>query len=60
MNEKETMKAAIEKKRIIEFAASLGINLTVLDEPSKVREIPEKYRSMEHNVSSNESSFLKK
>jgi PII-like signaling protein len=54
MKEKEAIEAEIEKKRIIEFAASLGINLTVVDEPSKVREIPEKYRNIEHNVSPKE------
>jgi hypothetical protein len=51
----EAKKAEIEKKRIIEYAASLGINLTVLDRPSEKGPIPEKYRKVQHNVSPNES-----
>ncbi|SEP36812.1 hypothetical protein [Niastella yeongjuensis] len=55
MKKTEVQKAEIEKKRIIEFAASMGIKLTVQNRPSEKRPIPEKYRGVAHNVSPTES-----
>jgi hypothetical protein len=55
----EAKKAAIEKKRIIEFAASMGINLTVVDEPSKVTKLPAKIEESNRILDQMDLSFLK-
>ncbi|MBO9205019.1 MULTISPECIES: hypothetical protein [Niastella] len=51
----EAMDKELEKLRIIKYAASLGIKLTVLDRPAVKRPVPEKYRNVAHNVKPNES-----
>lgn len=59
MNETEAMKVEIEKQRIIEFAATMGINLTVVDEPSKVTKLPPKIEESNRMLDQMDLSFLK-
>ena len=41
----------LEKERMIKFAASLGITLTVTDKPSDTNYIPEKYKNLDEILS---------
>ena len=59
MTQIEARKAEIEKKRIIKFAASLGINLTVLDRPSQITKLPEKIEESNRILAQMDLSFLK-
>ena len=59
MKQTEARKAEIEKKRIIKFAASMGIKLTVLDRPSQVRKLPEKIEESNKVLAQMDLSFLK-
>jgi len=51
MSQKVKTEEQLEKERIIKFAASLGITLTVSDKPSDQRYVPEKYRNFDEVVS---------
>jgi hypothetical protein len=41
------MEEQLEKERIIKFAASFGVTLTVSDKPSDTNYVPEKYKNMD-------------
>lgn len=43
----QLMDEQLEKERIIKFAASFGVTLTVSDKPSEPGEVPEKYKNMD-------------
>jgi PP-loop superfamily ATP-utilizing enzyme len=58
MKQTEAREAEIEKKRIIEYAASLGINLTVLDRPSQQIQ-SEKVKESNRMLAQMDLSFLK-
>lgn len=45
--EEQLMEEQLEKERIIKFAASLGITLTVSDKLSDQKYVPEKYKNMD-------------
>ncbi|MBO9205020.1 MULTISPECIES: hypothetical protein [Niastella] len=55
----EAMDTELEKLRIIKYAASLGINLTVSDEPSRVRKLPQKIEESNRMLAQMDLSFLK-
>ena len=50
----------LEKERIIKFAASLGITLTVSDKPSEQRYVPEKYQKANEVISKMDWTNVKK
>lgn len=41
------MEEQLEKERIIKFAASFGVTLTISDELSEQGPVPEKYKNMD-------------
>lgn len=45
--EEQLMEEQLEKERIIKFAASFGVTLTVSDKPSDTNYVPEKYKNMD-------------
>jgi hypothetical protein len=48
----EQLKAEqLEKERIIKFAASFGVTLTVSDKPSDTKYVPEKYKNLDEIIS---------
>ena len=49
--EEQLMEEQLEKERIIKFAASLGITLTVSNELSEQGDVPEKYKNMDEVIS---------
>jgi ClpP class serine protease len=51
MSQKVKTEEQLEKERIIKFAASFGVKLTVSDKPSDQRYVPEKYRNFDEVVS---------
>lgn len=50
----------LEKERIIKFAASLGITLTVSDKPSEQKYVPEKYRNFDEVISKMDWTHLER
>lgn len=45
--QEQLMEEQLEKERIIKFAASFGVTLTVSDKPSEPGPVPEKYKNMD-------------
>jgi hypothetical protein len=60
MKQTEIQKKEKEKEEVIKFAASLGINLTVLDKPSEKIYFPEKVEDARKTLANMDLSFLKK
>jgi hypothetical protein len=59
MKQTEIQKKEKEKEEVIKFAASLGINLTVLDRPSQIVKLPEKIEESNKALAQMDLSFLK-
>jgi hypothetical protein len=49
--EQQVKDEQLEKERIIKFAASLGVTLTVSDKPSDQKHVPEKYKNLDEIIS---------
>jgi hypothetical protein len=45
--EEQLKEEQLERERIIKFAASFGVTLTVSDEISEQGDVPEKYKNMD-------------
>jgi hypothetical protein len=59
MKQTQLKKKENEKEEVIKFAASLGINLTVLDRPSEKIYFPEKVEDAKKTLANIDLSFIK-
>jgi hypothetical protein len=60
MKQTASMKEQQEKERIIKYAASLGINLTVGDKPSEKIYFPEKVEEANRVIANTKFTHVKK